>query len=289
MQRFLSAFILILALSAQALGSSDPTRGWSRSKVDLRRFMMPPRDQGGRNTSAAFAATALMEFLLRSEKDESIVLSAEWAYTQGRALVRNSPLSGYYRTKDDLPGYSAVLSFEMGSINESDWPYQKTPPTDRMSYSLPERLSFLPYRLRPEWIPLENAGNFLLQENRPIVITLWWYPANITSTGKVVPPTKNQRADCAEGRGGCFPHTVLLVGYKKNSRTFLFRNSKGEDWGENGYGTLTEDTLLKDALGNYGDWNSVPQDGIEFLKMGMSGKLIEIVPANSKAIQRLPQ
>jgi hypothetical protein len=45
----------------------------------------------------------------------------------------------------------------------------------------------------------------------------------------------------ARHRGLCSGHVILLVGYSRAERRFLFRNSWGPAWGSEGYGTLPEE------------------------------------------------
>lgn len=54
--------------------------------------------------------------------------------------------------------------------------------------------------------------------------------AEVKRTGRIRIPGKSERMI-----GG---HAVMAVGYRDNSRTLLFRNSWGRDWGVKGYGEL---------------------------------------------------
>jgi hypothetical protein len=97
-----------------------------------------------------------------------------------------------------------------------------------------------------ELIPRERIADFLERERRPVVFNLSWYPGIEDAAGNVVRfPSAAEVASCAAGTGSCTGHAILLVGWDPASRVFLFRNSVGPDWGENGYGTLPERYVLE--------------------------------------------
>lgn len=267
-------------------------QGWSRTQVNLRQLCGPAREQGYvRNTSAAFAATGLVECLIRAEKSESPVLSAEWAFTQGRGLILapGSPLRSLFRGVDELPVFAALMALETGLLIEKDWPYNSAQePRGRITYAPPAQLPFLRQRIALEPIALKDAGSHLLLENRPVAVSLWWYPDHVTEQGEVVPPTELQRAACAETRKDCMTHSVLLVGYDRTTRVFVFRNSKGPHWGDGGYGLMHEESVIRDCVGCYGDWSKAHPDSLQPLKLGFSARLIELNAPSGK-VGPLPQ
>lgn len=297
MQRFLSTFILLAVSCAGTAAWSQSTRGstskkgWSRTQLNLRQLLGPARERGyQRNTSAAFAATALVESLIRAENDEVVQLSPEWAFTQGRGhiLAPASPLRSYYQRVDDLPAYAAVLALETGILLESEWPYNSQPhPQGRITYTPPPALNFLKkYRFVHEPVALDRAGEFILVENRAVVVSLWWYPRHVSSRGTITLPMPSEREACDRDRTGCLPFTVLLVGYNRETRDFVFRNASGERWGNQGYGTLPEESIIRDCLGCYGEWSKASFDSVRLLSTGFSGRLIETGGSTVKGVLR---
>ena len=59
--------------------------------VDLRPFLLPPIDQGGRSTCNSFAATALMEFLVGRAAGTIPDFSESWNYYVGRTETLDTP------------------------------------------------------------------------------------------------------------------------------------------------------------------------------------------------------
>ena len=39
-------------------------------------------------------------------------------------------------------------------------------------------------------------------------------------------------------------HVILLVGYDSENKTFIFQNSWGTEWGQDGYGTIPEEYII---------------------------------------------
>ena len=66
---------VLLALVTEAY-SSEPTD----KAVDLRPHLSPVKNRADRNTCSAFAATALMEFLIHKDTGQEIDLSESLAY-----------------------------------------------------------------------------------------------------------------------------------------------------------------------------------------------------------------
>jgi hypothetical protein len=90
-----------------------------------------------------------------------------------------------------------------------------------------------------------------LEKNTPVAVGMWWPTKGNFKTTEIkgldvmVVPTK-RKVDCADG------HSVVLVGYRKDPAFagggyFIFRNSYGAGWGDEGYGYLPFDYLLKYA------------------------------------------
>ncbi|HNW36529.1 MAG TPA: hypothetical protein PKM25_16445, partial [Candidatus Ozemobacteraceae bacterium] len=154
--------------------------------VDLSGTMTPVKHQGDRNTCNAFAATALMEFLLKEQTGSDIDLSEAFTYFLGKTRALTTPYTKKaYSADDGLAGFLAVKAFEYGCMAESEWPYesqnwfQKKDPRCTFTNGKPDLVCFignppqdakeLPYRITPIFIEPANFGSFLLKNKKPIV------------------------------------------------------------------------------------------------------------------------
>lgn len=221
--------------------------------VDLRPLMSEVKHQGQRDTCSVFAATALMEYLIKAELDIEIELSEQYNYWAAKEYsLSNDYLKSAYEGIDGLAGYLAIDAYRFGSMLESEWEYEKQnwlqtgnekciikdeiPSKECFTGIPPEGAQLLPYRIEPIFIEREDIARFILENKKPVVFNIMWYFDAIDhESGKMQMPEGEQ-----EGGG----HVILLVGYDADGRTFIFRNSWGKEWGDNGYGTIPEDYIL---------------------------------------------
>lgn len=224
--------------------------------VDLRPYLSPVKFQGKRNTCSVFAATALLEYLIRRKTGQQLDLSEAYNYYAGkRYALTTAFLKRGYGHIDGLAGFLAVLACEQGCMLEKDWPYRKynwlqlKDPRCRMvdgkyHYTcftgLPPRgAKILPWALKPVFVARNRLGSFLLKYKRPIVFNVDWYNSSVNhKTGRLSLPDPNNP-------GKRYGHVILLVGYDTKTRLFLFRNSWGPRWGMKGYGIVPEQYLLR--------------------------------------------
>ncbi|MDD2714358.1 MAG: C1 family peptidase [Candidatus Wallbacteria bacterium] len=249
---FLFRNLLLVFISASCFAAVC-----TESAVDLRPLLSEVKNQGDRNTCNVFAATALMEYVIWKEAGETIDLSEAYAYWAAKKhALDNDFLKDAYLGDDALAGYLAVTAYRYGSMKEEEWPYgnqnwQQThnpgcvitesgkPCMECFTGTPPAEAQVLIYRAEPVFIERDKIGEFILSEKKPVVFNIWWYSKAVDEkTGDFHMPSGYELSD----RGG---HVILLVGYDRESRRFLFRNSWGPGWGNNGYGTLPEEYILK--------------------------------------------
>lgn len=223
--------------------------------VDLSPDFTFVKHQGTRNTCSAFASTALAEFVIKKDLNKTYDLSEAFTYYNAKnKALSNSFLKQSYYPVDGLAGYLAVNGFKFGCMEESQWKYngsadwKKTNGANCKSKNgvsnmecftgvPPENAKPLDIKLKTVHIPLEKVDDFILSEKRPVVVNIWIYKNGIDmKTGVLSIPEK------PELMGG---HVVLLTGYNKKTETFVFRNSWGKEWGNNGYGTMPKKYLLE--------------------------------------------
>ena len=83
-----------------------------------------------------------------------------------------------------------------------------------------------------------------LKNNKPIIFGCSVYESfeseKVKNTGIIHIPKDNERL-----LGG---HAIVLVGFNNEKKWFIFRNSWGSDWGDNGYGYIPYEYVLDNDL-----------------------------------------
>lgn len=274
-------FALLLAQAARAQDS-----------VDLRPLLGPVRGQGERGTCSVFAASSLMEYLVRCRTGSPIDLSEAHAYWVAKNFTLGSDfLRDAYAHMDGLAGFLAVEAYRFASVAESDWPYETRnwqqvgdprcavdggrPRTECFTGVPPRAARILPYRIKPVYVERTRMGEFLLSRRLPIVFNVAWYLDAVDHrTGALRVPTARE----ARTRSG---HVILLVGFDRRSRRFVFRNSWGPDWGDGGYGTVPERYLedhceVAPQLARVERLAPEERAFVERASMGVSGDLVTV-------------
>lgn len=245
---------------AIVMPSLFPTRlrrfNQQRFATDLRSQMTPVKFQGKRNTCNAFSATALMEFLIKAKTNQTMDLSEAYNYWAGKTYALDSEyLRNTYQNIDGLAGYLAVKAYENGSLLESEWPYKTTnwqqdnnPQCKQKNGKYikecftgipPAQIQKLEFKAKPIFIAREKIAEFIQQKQQPVLVNIHWvYSAVNHQTGDIKMPTPDE----FKQKGG---HVITLVGYEPSTKRFLFRNSYGPSWGNQGYGTIPEAYILK--------------------------------------------
>jgi C1A family cysteine protease len=125
-------------------------------------------------------------------------------------------------------GCRSLMQF--GVCSEETWPYVETnEPVQPSQDAYDEAKGHVIHT--PTQIMNNNIDHlkYSLAENKPFVVGLALYPEihNTTNTGIVPMPTP--------GEEPTIHHAVLCVGYNDQDELWIFRNSWGPDWGDQGY------------------------------------------------------
>ena len=257
--------------------------------VDLRNDLLTVKHQGNRNTCSVFAATALIENIIFNKYNEIIDLSEAYNYWSAKSYtLSNNYLKETYTSVDGLAGYLAVESYKYGSMTEKEWPYKNTNwLSDKNNRCkkingnyIKECFTGVPpyyskianYYATPVYIDKKDIGQYILQKKKPVLINIFWYFDAVDSLGNFKMPS-NDNAN----KGG---HVILLVGYDSYKKTFIFQNSWGKKWGNNGYGTIPEEYIIKyfEVAEAFPYGIDVPKDEkIEIIKasMGISAEVFK--------------
>lgn len=194
--------------------------------ADLRDKCPPVYDQGQLGSCTAFAITGAIEYQQKAQGIEDFRLSELFVYYLERAIEHSVRYDAGAMIRDGMKAVNA-----QGACREQLWPYDiakfaRKPPRKAYNNALLERT--LTYA-RVE----QNGIKAVLASEKPVIFGFTVYESFMTSevarTGVVPMP------DFATEKvvGG---HAVMAVGYTAD--TYIFRNSWGTSWGQQGYGML---------------------------------------------------
>ena len=249
---------------------SDTLKSTTSDKVDLRRWCSPIENQGRLGSCTANATMGLLEYFENRIHKQFINGSRLFLYKATRNLMKVRGDTGAYLRST----MGALVLF--GVPPEEYWPYNirrydKEPPS--FCYALAQNYQALKYfRLDPPGkYPTEVLKTIksTLDSGWPSVFgfTIFHSFNQAYRTGKIPFPSRRERV-----LGG---HAVMAVGYDDNLKitntlnykttrgALLIRNSWSTRWGDDGYGWLPYDYVLK---GLAVDWWSLLD--AEWIDMG---------------------
>lgn len=195
------------------------------TKVDLRAYCSPVENQGNLGSCTGQAIAGAIELLNKRNRKPTDV-SRLFIYYYERLLLGtvNYDSGAYIRD-----GIKATNHY--GVSLESYWPYdiskfRQEPINEAKSDALNRRVT------RYERITNFDGCIDALSNGYPVIMGFYVYESFMSSTvartgNMPYPNTKRERL-----LGG---HAVLLVGYDKNKKVFIARNSWGTNWGDKGY------------------------------------------------------
>lgn len=223
------------------------------ANTDLRQWCSPVEDQGNLGACTAHACIGIVEYFEKRSFGKYIDASRLFLYKTTRNLMHQTGDGGaYLRTT-----MGALALF--GVVPEEYWPYatndfDKEPSS--FCYSFAQNYQAITYYKldKPSTKPEDilNAIKTNLAAGIPAMFGITVYSSyhQADKTGRIPFPVANERAV-----GG---HALAAVGYddkmkikntlsnaKETTGAFLIRNSWGTGWGEQGYGWLPYEYLLK--------------------------------------------
>jgi len=207
---------------------------------DLRDTKLLPNvyDQGALGSCTANAIAGAFEYNEKKDSygEEVFMPSRLFIYYNERKMEGSIGTDAGGQLRDGIKSINAT-----GLCHESSWPYDITkfteePPASCYAEALQERA--LQYRrVKQTEYDMKHA---LSIEKQPIVFGFSVYESfegeEVKKTGRMNIPAKGEK--CLGG------HAVLCVGYSDEEKSFIVRNSWGEEWGMGGYFYMPYEFIL---------------------------------------------
>ena len=229
-------------------------------KVDLRgeieRFGLAVRDQGNRGTCSVFATTFLIEYqTARTKREKDLELSEEYLnWAKNRA--NHTEVDGGKFT-DIIRGYQGFGMVPISDMpNRAAFNPQKPDRPRKAVIAMGRKFERYPIRFIKQWDNSNGmtgrqleATKAMLRAGHPVATGIWWLQKFETATVAHVPLMKEYpREDNNNSDPSQNPmfdgHSIDLVGFHEGRAFpgggyFIFRNSFGPGFGQNGYGFVS--------------------------------------------------
>lgn len=222
--------------------------------VNFSNKMTSIKNQGQRGTCTFFAATALVEAAIKIDLGIETNLSEEY-------MIYSTKNQGHY---DDVEASHVSVNLQSlksgGMLLERDWSYMpsffeegkpcagldsesdESPMKCFVHTPAKETLTkVIPATAIKTGFIRKNTNEiikFLANNQRPLTISL---PVNFKGWKNYGSVFYNEelRQECLDKPSDCGAHSVVLTGYNLAEKVFYFKNSWGNDWGQNGFGELS--------------------------------------------------
>ena len=206
--------------------------------VDLRDNCPPVYDQGTLGSCTANAISAAFHYdELKQNNNDEFMPSRLFIYFNERKKEGTINSDRGASIRDGIKSINKV-----GVCHETLWPYDETKfmvePSNDCYLDAIKHKSLTYHRIKQTREQLKSA----LLEGFPIICGITIYESfncdNVKKTGEVPMPSINDKI--------CGGHAILLVGYNDLKNKWIFRNSWGVNWGDNGYGYIPIEYLDSD-------------------------------------------
>ena len=244
------------------------------SKVDLSAWCSPVEDQGSIGSCTAHAGVGLYEYFERRAFGRHIDASRLFLYKATRNLLRWTGDDGaYLRTT-----MAAMALF--GLVPEKYWPYNESRFNEEPNaflYSYAQNYqALIYYRLDAAGVvkqPLLDKIKDHLRNGLPLIFGFTCFTSlDQADDGKIPFPDKTEEVE-----GG---HAVMAVGFDDAKKitnpnnnvtetgAIKIRNSWGRAWGEQGYGWLPYEYVLKSIADDW--WSMTKAEWIDTKQFGLA-------------------
>jgi C1A family cysteine protease len=192
------------------------------ASVDLREWMPPIRDQGQEGACTAFAGTALLSWLYKRFKNQSLVFSPQFLYRAERLCEGDPQEDGGAQSRTMM-----ACMQEIGVCLESSDPYTDTGwknPTTKIQVNEAHLYKIGAYHRVQDMDTLKTV----LASGYPTSIAIDVYESfeETGSDGIIAMPKKGEKS-----LGG---HEICVAGYRSDGY-LIIRNSWSESFADKGY------------------------------------------------------
>lgn len=213
--------------------------------IDYRKYLSPVKDQGNLGSCVGFAATALKEFhenfeyiaelsegKRRKREKEFYDLSEQWTYWNAKKIDPWGP-----SVEGTSIRYALKVLQKIGCPPEDAWKYTD----DKINIGEPESWSHMIARwntIESYW-RVDSVSDMIsaLQNDGPVLVGVGCYEEIFRPQANGFVPYPADPENCYGG------HALLVCGYDETTQRFLFKNSWGLNWGDNGYGWFGYDYM----------------------------------------------
>ncbi len=238
--------------------------------VDLREWCSPVEDQGRIGSCTAHAGVGIIEYYEKKSFGRHIDASRLFLYKVTRNLMKmKGDIGGYLRTTMGAMVLFGVPPEDYWPYNDDEKEFDKEPPA--FCYAFAQNYQTIKYfRHDP---PKEGAGSILKKIKTYLAIghpamfgfTVYNSVEQAEKTGRIPFPSPKERIE-----GG---HAIVTIGYNDKMKTknkygriettgaLLIRNSWGKSWGEEGYGWLPYEYVLKGLAEDF--WSILKKEWID--------------------------
>jgi C1A family cysteine protease len=245
------------------------------TSVDLRGWCSPVEDQGSLGSCTAHAGVGIIEYYERKSFGRHIDASRLFLYKVTRNLMKIKGDTGaYLRTTMGAMVLFGVPPEEYWPYKEDEKEFDKEPPA--FCYAFAQ--SFQTVRYFRHDPPGTRAEEILrkvktyLSKGHPAMFGFTVYNSveQAEKTGKIPFPTPKEKIE-----GG---HAIAVIGYDDKMKiknkyggvettgALLIRNSWGKGWGEEGYGWLPYEYILKGLAQDF--WSVLKKEWIDTGQFG---------------------
>jgi hypothetical protein len=208
--------------------------------------------QGSRGTCSIFALTGVLEFEYARASGQYSRLSVEYLNWASNRLTGEPEDGSYFSDALTALDRYGICSEELFPYYSGKF-YQKAEPSATAMEEARERMTFNVVWIK-DWDPNtgmsdEQLGKVknLLMEEHPVAIGFRW-PKNEKDYRTMV----NGIMTIPPEEGVFDGHSVIIVGFMDDPGVagggyFIFKNSAGEEYGENGYGKMPYEYVMRYA------------------------------------------